>query len=607
MAYGIIGPRASATDPAENMLFLLLGVFAVFTLSYDIAVLVPISLRDVTIITAAACLLPLGALIRSTAIFLTGFARYCGERAREAGSWFLLACCLAAGAIALLANRPDADDSFYLARAVLDWENWTSPIVPVYPFAFTEGSGTRFTSLPSWEHFAGAIAGLTGSHPLTIHHLVLPALAGAAVPYAWFCALTRISHTNRAALAGVAAILLLMLLDGTTHRGVAYFGLLRIWQGKVVLTAVIAPLAIAVALDTMRHGRPADWVRLLLLGFVAMGLSTTAAFYLPILVGLAAGSFWLVYLPPTRIWQPPLAALAVFAYPALAVVPFYRGLAGGDALFPSVIASNLHEILLIVFGTVKAPTVIALGAAVIGLALARRSRLLGWFTLWTAALAVPLAWPPAADFIVARLTSTDAMWRLAYAGPVLLAIGAGIGALIELRPLRLLVPLGLAGGYALAMFLALRGLPPSPFVGLRFPTLALKIEPGALTASRLLLDRLPAGRLLAPRELSTVLPMLSGRQRLANFREFDAPKQLVFDGRRKLGEELALAHDWISGLPFAGDPRPALAAVMRAGLDTVVLSPATANLAAAETVVVEEGFQRLDLPTSYLVFRRPGG
>ena len=607
MAYGKLGPPTS-TDPIEDLLFLLLGVFAVFTLSYDIAVLVPISLRDVTIITAAACLLPMAALMRSTGRFLGGIARHCAQTARSPGSWFLLACCLVAGAVALLANRPDADDSFYLARAVLDWEDWTAPIVPVYPFAFTGGSGTRFTSLPSWEHFAAGLAGLSFTHPLTMYHRVLPALAGFAVPFAWYCALTRVSHTRRAALAGVAAILLLMLLDGTTHRGVAFFGLLRIWQGKVALTALIAPLAIAATLDTMRHGRAADWMRLLLLGLVGMGLSTTAAFYLPILVGLAGGTFWLVYLPQTRIWQPPLAALAVFAYPALAVLPFYRGLAGGEALFPSVIASNLHEILLIVFGAATAPTVLALGVAVCGLVLGRRSRLLGWFTLWTAALAVPLAWPPSADFIVARLTSADAMWRLAYAGPVLLAIGAGIGALMEVRLLRPAVSLGLAAGFALAVFLGARALAPSPFAdpSLRFPSLAQKIEPGALSTARLLLADLPAGRLLAPRELSTVLPMLSARLVLANFREFDAPKQLTFDGR-KLGAELALAHDWISGLPFAGDPRPALAAVLRAGLDAVVLSPGTANLPAAEAIVVAEGFRRVVLPTPYLVFQRGGG
>ena len=605
MAYGLIPPRQSATDPAEDMVFLLLGVFAVFTFTYDIALLVPISLRHVAIITGVACLLPVVVILRSSARFAGEFGRHCAAQAQDAGSWFILLCSVAAAALALLANRPDADDSFYMARAVLDWENWSAPIAPVYPFAFVLGAGGRFPSLPSWEHFAAAIGGLTGLHPLSVHHLVMPVLIGMLVPFAWYCVLARVSHTRRAALAGMVAILLLMVLDGTTHRGIANFGLLRIWQGKVVLVAAIAPLAMAVALDVMRHGRAADWARLVLLGFVGMGLSTTAAFYLPILVGLAAGTFWLVYLPASGIWRPVLAALAVFAYPAVVVLPFYRGLAGPETIFASVIASDLREILLVVYGTPTAPLVVAAAVAVVGLALARRTRLLGWFVLWMAALAVPLAWPPSADFIVSRLTSADAMWRLAYAGPVVLLVGAGIGSLMELRWLRPAVMVALAGGFVAAGALAIRGIAPSPFAGggVRFPTLALKVAPEPLAAARVLLDGLPAGTMFAPRELSTVLPLLSARQRLANFREFDAAPQLVLEGQRGLAEDLTRAHDWISGLPVAGDAAGSLGRVVAVGIDTVVLSP---GMPVAEALLEEAGFRRVALATPYAVYRRGG-
>lgn len=594
------GPLTQATNPAEDLLFLLLGGFAVFTLSYDIAVMVPISLRDVCLITAAACLLPLAALAGSTRRFLASFQAHCRLRAVEPGTWFLLACCLAAALVALLANRPDSDDSFYLARAVLDWEHWSEPIAPVYPSAFTGGAGTRFTSLPSWEHFAAAIAGVSFVHPLAIYHRLLPALAGFLVPFAWYCALTRISHTRRAALLGVAAILLLMVLDGTTHRGVAFFGLLRIWQGKVVLVALIAPLAIAATLDVMRHGRAVDWARLLLLGLVGMGLSTTAAFYLPILVGLAGGTFWLVYLPPTRIWQAPLAALAVFVYPALAVVPFYRGLAGGDALFPSVIASNLREILLIVFGSATAPTVIALAVALAGLALARRTRLLGWFTLWTAALAVPLAWPPAADLIVARLTSADAMWRLAYAGPVLLAIGAGTGALTTMQPLRLLAPLGIAAGFAAAVLLGLRGMPPSPFAdpALRFPSLALKMSVEPLATARVLLERLPPGRILAPRALSTALPMLSARLLVTDPRPYEI--RAAMPGA--LGD-LGRAFDLLDGENSTGDSIAALERTATRGIDMVVVPATLPDRAMVAEALLSLGFLPVPDFAAATVFR----
>ena len=607
MTYGLAPARNQPTDPVEDLVFMLLTGFAVFTFTYDVALLVPLSLRAVLAISALACAVTLLAVLRSTLGFLRALFRHLATAAATPSSWLLGAFCLAAGLVGLLANRPDADDSFYLARAVLDWETWRWPIAPVYRFAFTDGAGGRFPSLPAWEHFWAALAGLLHLHPLSVYDRLAPFAGGMLVPFAWYCAFSRISHSRRAALTGAAAVLLLMLLDGTTHRGIGLFGLVRIWQGKVVLVAAIAPLALAVTLDTMRHGRAADWARLLLLGVVGIGLSTSAAFYLPILVGLAGGTFWLVYLPPTRIWQPPLASLAVFAYPALTVLPFYRELAGPDAIFASPIASDLRDILLVVYGSPLAPLVVAVGLAVLGLAIARRTRLLGWFTIWTAALTVPLAWPPSADFIVNRLTSADAMWRLAYASPALLALGAGFGSLMELRFWRPVAMAVLLAGGALAAGLALGHLPPSPFAaeGMRFPSLALKLPPGPLAASRVLLLRLPPGTMLAPRDLSTVMPQLSASQRLANFRQFDAPAQLVLDGKPALAAELTCAHDWISARPVACDPRAALAALAATGrLDTVVLDPAMDGRAAAEAILRAAGYAPVALPVPYLVYRR---
>ncbi len=609
MQYGLIQARRPETDPIEDLVFLLLGAFAIFTLTYDIALLVPLSLRSVTVIAAGACLLPLLAVMLPAWRFTRGLGSHIAAHLLDPAAWFLIAMSLLAGTIALLSNRFDADDSFYLARAVLDWENFRAPIAPVYPFALTDGTGGRFPSLPSWEHLWAAAAALTGRHPLDLYHRAAPFLGGALVPFAWYCALARISHTRRAALAGVAAILILMLLDGTTHRGIAYFGLLRIWQGKVVLIAVLTPLALAATLDVMRHGRAADWARLFVLGIAGIGLSTTAAFYLPILVGLAGATFWLVYLPPTRIWQPPLAALAVFAYPALCVLPFYRALVGPEAIFASTIATDLREVLLVVYGTPLAPTVIAIGIAAACLVIARRTRLLGWFTLWSALIALPLAWPPSADFIVRHLTSADTLWRLAYAGPAVLAIGAGIGALAATRYMRLLSTLALLAAAAGTAALAWRQQPPSPFAGtdVAFPSTTLKAPATALATARILLAALPPGTMFAPRDLSVILPMLSARQRLTNFRQFDAAPQLIIDGRAPLGEDLTRAHDYISGLPTTAAAPASLARIAALGLDAIVLSAAMPDPTRAEAILAAAGYREMTLAIPHRVFIRAPG
>ena len=200
----------------------------------------------------------------------------------------LVVMAVGAGLVGLLANRPDADDSFYLARAMIAWENPGAPIQALYPFAFVAGAGGVFPSLPSWEHFAAALGVLGVGPPVAVQHGVIAFAAGALVPMAWHRLLRGLTGAGPA-LGGVAVIFGLMVLDGTTHRGIADFGLLRIWQGKVVLVWVLAPLALAVALDVVRGG--AGLVRLGAIGVAGIGLSTTAAFFLPVLVGCGAGAW----------------------------------------------------------------------------------------------------------------------------------------------------------------------------------------------------------------------------------------------------------------------------------------------------------------------------
>jgi hypothetical protein len=50
MPYGLTSSRDRATHPVEDLLFLGLGMFAIFTFAYDLALLLPLSLRTVSLI-----------------------------------------------------------------------------------------------------------------------------------------------------------------------------------------------------------------------------------------------------------------------------------------------------------------------------------------------------------------------------------------------------------------------------------------------------------------------------------------------------------------------------------------------------------------------------
>lgn len=586
---GMVDPRPAPIATTLSLPALIaLAAFAVFTILYDLALVVPFSLRAVTVTWIAAC----------TILVACCWSRLKSAAKRAAADRYsaaLLAMCLITAAVALLTNRPDDDDSFYLSRAVLNWENWGRPIAALYPFAFTSGAGGLFPSLPSWEHLLAGIAALIGMQPIDIYHRVAPAACGFLLPMSWFACLRRFGQNPRSALVGCAAIMVLMLLDGTTHRGIAYFGLLRIWQGKVLLVWVLAPVALVAMRDALELGRSRDWLGLALVGVAGIGLSTSAAFFLPVLVGVAGGTFCLAYRPHVPLWRAPASAVAVFLYSAFCVLPLSWMLVGPAAIFASPIAHDFDETVALVYGVWWSPTVLAALVGIVGLLLARRLRDLAWFGLWAAAISAPLAWKPSAEFIAHYLTSTDALWRLAYAAPAIVIIGMGFAALSDLACAKRLMPAVIGAGAVAAIGLAVLRVFPSPFAtdDVRFPSLAYRASPEGLANGEALLEALPSGRMLAPRELSVVLPMLSGRLRMTNFREFDAAPQLVLDGLPAVAADLTSAHDFVSGLPGPRGGAEALGRIAGRGLEYVVLSPAMADQASAVKVLNERGFHEL--------------
>ena len=549
--------------------------FALFTMIYDLALVLSLSLATTMIVWASLLII---AVITWRPVWVDAVRAAISAvrpRARDPVLSYMAALACITSLVALLANKFNEDDSFYMSRAVLSWDNFWHAIPIDYPFAFVNGAGGIFTSLPSYEHFVAGIAALTGLHPLDIYYLVAPAIIGFLLPFAWYVCLRRVGLGTRGAFVGTAFIVILMLLDGTTVRGTANFSLFRIWQGKVILISVLSPLAITTALDAVEHASPRSWLNLLVLGIVGLGLSTSAAFFLPILVGVAGFSWWLIMRPTTPIWPVPLAAMVVFAYPALCILPLYRTVSGPGMIFASPRGSNLADTLRLVYGSTLSPTVVAAIMGVVGLLVARRFRLLLWIVLWTSAIALPVAWPTTAQLIARYGTSTDALWRLAYASPVILTVGLGLGACSEVPRLWFASGAALATCAALTGAFALLHVAPSPFAaaGVIFPTLAYKVPPASLIAAESIVKKLPAGTMLAPESLSVVLPLLTGKLRLTNFRSFDAPLQLILEGHPAEAYALIKAFQYVSGIGNPSDQLAAFNQVIGWGLDYVILGP----------------------------------
>jgi hypothetical protein len=454
---------------------------------------------------------------------------------------------LAAG-IALLASKPNNDDVNYLAHAVLSLTQPDQPLLWRYPFAGVVETGRfSFDIFQSYPFFIAALSSLVGVQALDIYHLGIPLLGGLGFVVAWVLLIYRLTGNWGASVVGTLVLVVLAATDGVTQRSIASFGLYRIWQGKVLLLQVVAPLVMLATLDVLEKKEPRHWWRLFALSVAGIGLTSTAQFFLPILAGLVSMSYAIAYRMPRLLPKSFGIAVLMGLYP----LPFSLAALQQQVEAESIglnFASSLADIFRLVYGFPSLTLALAATMLLVLLRLKKYAQL-KWLLIWCGLLFVPLSVTPVADTIASYITTKDAFWRLAYASPVILLIGLGAAHAYNSHAWR-----KTASGFVVlfcVMAIALAGLPlqisPLSRSFVRFPSLDYKLMAESEKISRALTATLSGGTMLAADELARTLPLLSGKFRMAIFRELDAPSVLIADGLDAQSLQLLRAFRFVSG------------------------------------------------------------
>lgn len=207
--------------------------------------------------------------------------------------WWLVGLCLAAALVALVANRPDIDDSFYLSIPATLLRDPLQPILlhdtlyrlPALPIEFV---GYREHT---YEVLIGVVSWVTGLAPIVVGHLVLPPIFAVLSVLAWAWLLRMLAPDSW--LTSLALLVLCMLLLGETHHAYGNFGFVRIFQGKAIELCWSVPAIIGSALVWMRNGTLASWLLLMASQIAAIGITSTGLFVAPVAAGLALAGGWL--------------------------------------------------------------------------------------------------------------------------------------------------------------------------------------------------------------------------------------------------------------------------------------------------------------------------
>ncbi|QKG18550.1 DUF6077 domain-containing protein [Actinomadura verrucosospora] len=205
----------------------------------------------------------------------------------------------------------DGDDAYFVSRSVA-----TAALgrIPFKDVIFTSGKTGPVAGEPpvsSIEVLAGALARIAGVPAASfVYFVLLPVVTFIAVLAAW--RLCR-AWAPRRAVACFAVAAVYLLWSGLGPASLGSFHLLRMWQGKAVMVSALIPLLYVHLTRWAERRRRGDLVMLAACGVAATGLTSSAAFVLP----LAAGAAAVPLIASGRV-RTGLAACVAPAYPVAA-------------------------------------------------------------------------------------------------------------------------------------------------------------------------------------------------------------------------------------------------------------------------------------------------
>lgn len=189
--------------------------------------------------------------------------------------------------VTLIAHRPNLDDGGYLhiVISVID-----APDLPILARDSLHGLPElpplfQVYKVHSLEIFEGALAYLTGLHGLDVAYWIIPTLAGLLVPLAYARLFRRLIPGRW--IWGVLIVVLFLFSVADSKWIYSNFAFVRLHQGKAIFLSVLVPLLMAYGLEFAQKPSKIRGFRLLAGQVAAVGLTSTALWMAPLVVGLA--------------------------------------------------------------------------------------------------------------------------------------------------------------------------------------------------------------------------------------------------------------------------------------------------------------------------------
>jgi hypothetical protein len=282
--------QAPVESPAGDVVLLPVALAAFWTLSYQLVLLTRWPAQATVWCFFAIAIAGLFSLARLWA--KTNATPGCGYRFHPS-QLLLFTLGVACAITTLFVRRPNQDDIVYFHRALAQLSALDRPIFTHQTTVDMKAAAFSPVHLTTSHEMLMALLGhYLGIDPLYFYQVVAPAFTVFLIPFvlSW-C--TRILGLNRwpAAIGALLGIGFL-LVDSTAVIGFGNTTFGRMWQGKAIVWILFLPMGLCLSYRYLRRANYSDLLWLVLLAIAGVGLSNTALYLIPAVVGCSCLSFF---------------------------------------------------------------------------------------------------------------------------------------------------------------------------------------------------------------------------------------------------------------------------------------------------------------------------